>query len=177
MDDVDIRHGTSVRLEQHVCPRAVHDWVIAKQPSCIRYHTHIILIIPYQTVSYHTILYHPISYLSYHIFMLYPTLPYPYHTLPYNTQMRDCQAVPASHHQPLHHHHYHHQHLHPSVHTWSINTPIHLPKSFSNKYFPIHQLCPQYHEQVEKCREVWDLWTLWVRQRDNRWQRAFCQKD
>ena len=35
MDDVDIRHGTSVRPEQHVCPRAVHDpRVIANQP-CI----------------------------------------------------------------------------------------------------------------------------------------------
>ena len=32
MDDVDIRHGTSVRPEQHVCPQAQHDSVIANQP-------------------------------------------------------------------------------------------------------------------------------------------------
>ena len=85
MDDVDIRHGTSVRLEQHVCPRAVHDWVIAKQPSCIRYHTHIILIILYRTISYHTILYHTILFHICHTISSCCILPYLTHTILYHT--------------------------------------------------------------------------------------------
>ena len=146
MDDVDIRHGTSVRLEQHVCPRAVHDWVIAKQPSCIRYHTHIILIILYQTISYHTILYHTTLFHICHTISSCCILPYLTHTILYHTINKSMIAKQSLH--PI---------TNPSTITTIItNISIHLStldpstlpficqKSFSKKYFSNHQLCHQY---------------------------------